>query len=122
EGGSLWSARDPSEATRWLEAVLAQRSAVSPAIRARALLRTANSSWQPKDKQGRAQACAEALTLFQSVGDESGIAATLREQGLSAESRGDYVQAVQYYEASLALYRELSDSHGIATTLHSLGD
>jgi predicted ATPase/class 3 adenylate cyclase len=121
-GGSLWSARDPSEGWRWLQAVLAQRSAVSPAIRARALLLTANSSWQPKDEQERAQACEEALALFRAVGDRSGIAATLTEQGVSAVLLGDYAQAVQHYEASLALYRELGDRHGIATTLHSLGD
>ena len=121
-GGSLWSARDPSEGWRWLQAVLAQRSAVSPAIRARALLLTANSSWQPKDEQERAQACEEAMALFRAVGDRSGIAATLTEQGVSAVILGDYAQAVQHYEASLALYRELGDRHGIATTLHSLGD
>jgi predicted ATPase len=120
--GSL-SARDPSAAWRWLEAVLAQGSAISPGVRAWALLlRADNSWWRPKDEKERAQACEEALALFRAVSDREGIAATLTALGIWARRLGDDAQAVQHYEASLALYRELGDQYGIATTLHRLGD
>jgi predicted ATPase len=120
----LWGARGYwSEGWRWLEAVLAQRGGVAPAIRARALLWTAEYARRHKGdwKEGSARE-AEALALFRTAGDRSGIAAALTNQGRIAWQHGDYPEAMRLLEEALALHRELGDRHGSAITLHLLGD
>jgi DNA-binding NarL/FixJ family response regulator len=64
----------------------------------------------------------EALRLFTGFGDKRAQARTLLQIGLLEEMSGDDRAAVSGFEASLALYREIDQGHGIAHALVNLGD
>jgi predicted ATPase/class 3 adenylate cyclase len=119
--GSFWGAHGYwSEARRWLEAVLEQRSAIAPTIRAQAIIQTGFYAWILGGSVELYRIAVEkALAIYQEVGDKAGIAFVLWTQG---NDPGDYAHATQLLEKALALYRELGDHHGIACVLHTLGD
>ncbi len=121
----FWSVRGYwSEGGRWLEAVLAQRDALSPAIRAWALLLAAVCGCMlhggPWERLFAAHD--EALALFHAAGDRSGIAYVLYGQGVGAGDHGDFARAMRLLEEALAMYQELGDHYYIATVLHCMGD
>ncbi len=63
-----------------------------------------------------------ALSLYEDLGDESGIAASLNALAVSARDRGDYSAAQSSFERSLACWRVLSDRLAIARCLHNLAN
>jgi predicted ATPase/DNA-binding winged helix-turn-helix (wHTH) protein len=64
----------------------------------------------------------QALSLYEDLGDEPGIAASLNALAVSARDRGDYAQAQSFFERSLACWRMLSDRSAIARCLHNLSN
>jgi tetratricopeptide (TPR) repeat protein len=62
------------------------------------------------------------LFLYEELGDESGIAASLNALAISARDRGDYASAQDNFERSLACWRLLSDRLAIARCLHNLAN
>jgi predicted ATPase/DNA-binding winged helix-turn-helix (wHTH) protein len=62
------------------------------------------------------------LSLYEELGDESGIAASLNALAVSARDRGDYSSAQSNFERSLACWRMLSDRLAIARCLHNLAN
>jgi predicted ATPase/DNA-binding winged helix-turn-helix (wHTH) protein len=62
------------------------------------------------------------LSLYEELGDESGIAASLNALAASARDRGDYSAAQSNFERSLACWRLLSDRLAIARCLHNLAN
>ena len=64
----------------------------------------------------------QGLSLYEQLGDESGIAASLNALAISARDRGDYVAAQSNFERSLACWRMLSDRLAIARCLHNLAN
>nr|MDP9478888.1 LuxR C-terminal-related transcriptional regulator [Actinomycetota bacterium] len=52
---------------------------------------------------------------------ERGVAYSLGELGHMAFFQGDYEQAAEYFEQSLALHRGLDDKRSVALTLNNLG-
>jgi predicted ATPase len=62
------------------------------------------------------------LSLYEELGDESGIAASLNALGVTARDRGDYSTAQSCLERSLACWRLLSDRMAIARCLHNLAN
>ncbi|MGI8959287.1 MAG: tetratricopeptide repeat protein [Bryobacteraceae bacterium] len=64
----------------------------------------------------------QSLSLYEKLGDESGIAASLNALAVSARDRGDYSAAQSYFERSLACWRMLSDRLAIARCLHNLAN
>lgn len=109
------------EGCRWLEAVLMQRAALAPGIRAWVLLLAARNRGLLKGNPflGQDAALDEALALFRSTGDRSGIAYVRVYQGHTFWD--DDSRATQLVEEALALYQELGDHYHRATVLHHLG-
>jgi predicted ATPase len=68
------------------------------------------------------QALEQSLSLYEDLGDESGIAASLNALGVSARDRGDYLTAQRNFERSLACWRILSDRQATARCLHNLAN
>jgi predicted ATPase len=68
------------------------------------------------------QALEQSLSLYEDLGDESGIAASLNALGVSARDRGDYLTAQRNFERSLACWRVLSDRQATARCLHNLAN
>jgi predicted ATPase/DNA-binding winged helix-turn-helix (wHTH) protein len=62
------------------------------------------------------------LSLYEEMGDESGIAASLNALAIVARDRGDYASAQANFERSLACWRLLSDRQAIARCLHNLAN
>ena len=64
----------------------------------------------------------QSLSLYEELGDQSGIAASLNALAVSARDRGDYSSAQSNFERSLACWRMLSDRLAIARCLHNLAN
>jgi predicted ATPase/DNA-binding winged helix-turn-helix (wHTH) protein len=64
----------------------------------------------------------QSLFLYEELGDDSGIAASLNALAVSARDRGDYASAQSNFERSLACWRLLSDRSAIARCLHNLAN
>jgi predicted ATPase/DNA-binding winged helix-turn-helix (wHTH) protein len=64
----------------------------------------------------------QGLSLYEELGDESGIAASLNALAIAARDRGDYASAQSNFERSLACWRLLSDRLAIARCLHNLAN
>ena len=54
------------------------------------------------------------LSLYEELGDETGIAASLNAMAVSARDRGDYAAAQSNFERSLACWRLLPDQLALA--------
>jgi predicted ATPase/DNA-binding winged helix-turn-helix (wHTH) protein/Tfp pilus assembly protein PilF len=64
----------------------------------------------------------QSLSLYEEIGDQPGIAASLNALAVTARDRGDYASAQSNFERSLACWRVLGDRHAIARCLHNLGN
>ncbi len=64
----------------------------------------------------------QSLSLYEELGDESGIAASLNALALSAQDQGDYSAAQSNFERSLACWRLLPDRLATARCLHNLAN
>jgi predicted ATPase/DNA-binding winged helix-turn-helix (wHTH) protein len=62
------------------------------------------------------------LCLYEELGDQLGIAASLNALGVSARDRGDYPVAQSHLERSLACWRMLPDRLAMARCLHNLAN
>jgi tetratricopeptide (TPR) repeat protein len=63
-----------------------------------------------------------ALFLYEDLGDEWGIAASLNALAVNQRDRGDYAAAQTNFERSLACWRMLPDKLAIARCLHNLAN
>jgi predicted ATPase/DNA-binding winged helix-turn-helix (wHTH) protein len=64
----------------------------------------------------------QSLSLYEELGDQSGIAASLNALAVSARDRGDYSSAQGNFEKSLACWRLLPDRLATARCLHNLAN
>jgi predicted ATPase/DNA-binding winged helix-turn-helix (wHTH) protein len=64
----------------------------------------------------------QSLSLYEKLGDQSGIAASLNALAVSARDRGAYSSAQSNFERSLACWRLLPDRLAIARCLHNLAN
>jgi predicted ATPase/DNA-binding winged helix-turn-helix (wHTH) protein len=64
----------------------------------------------------------QSLALYEELGDQWGIAASLNALAISARDRGDYASAQSNFERSLACWRMLRDRLAIARCLHNLAN
>jgi tetratricopeptide (TPR) repeat protein len=64
----------------------------------------------------------QSLCLYEELGDQAGIAASLNALAVSARDRGDYSAAQSNFERSLACWRVLSDRSAVARCLHNLAN
>lgn len=62
------------------------------------------------------------LDLYEELGDQYGIAASLNALAIAARDRGDYGLSQSYFERSLACWRLLPDRLAIARCLHNLAN
>ncbi len=109
-----------TEGRRWLEAALAASPSAPPALRAKALGRTAMLAQRQGDYH-RARALAEdGLGLYRALDDPHGMATILNVLGNIAYAQGDYQAARELHETGLARGREARDKFSIAASLANL--
>ena len=64
----------------------------------------------------------QSLSLYEELGDQWGIAASLNALAIAQRDRGDYASAENNFERSLACWRLLPDRSAIARCLHNLAN
>jgi tetratricopeptide (TPR) repeat protein/DNA-binding CsgD family transcriptional regulator len=65
---------------------------------------------------------AQALALYQRLGEKGGIAGAMRRIGNMYSSTSRYARALEQYQAGLAVLEELDDREGIARMLGDIGN
>ncbi len=74
------------------------------------------------DYSGAERFLQQSISLYEELGDQWGIAASLNALAVSARDRGDYASAQSSFERSLACWRMLSDRLAMARCLHNLAN
>jgi predicted ATPase len=104
-----------SEGQRWTERML--NEPVSPAVRARLLGAAALSAFYQDDFGPAANYWEGCLAIYQELGNQQGVAATLYRIGLLKYQVGDYETAVSLCAKSVDMWRNLWDKSGLAGAL-----
>jgi tetratricopeptide (TPR) repeat protein len=109
-----------------MEAALAGSAGLPVRLRARALVQASALALVQNDFAQAYALADEGLRLWQMVGDltaeEQGLMASAHSNlGASSAERGDAAQALQHFEQSLAIWRELHNLGNMAVTLSNLG-
>jgi predicted ATPase/DNA-binding winged helix-turn-helix (wHTH) protein len=119
----FWDMREHlSEGRSRLETVLHMAGNERPKDRARVSHFLGALTTAQGDYQAAEHFLEHSLSLYEELGDQSGIAASLNALAVTARDRGDYESARSNFERSLALWRKLSDRLAIARCLHNLAN
>jgi predicted ATPase/DNA-binding winged helix-turn-helix (wHTH) protein len=119
----FWDMREHlTEGRARLETVLRLAGSDRSKERARVSLFLGALATAQGDYSAAERALEQSLCLYEELGDQSGIAASLNALGVSARDRGDYAVAQSNFERSLACWRMLSDRLAIARCLHNLAN
>jgi predicted ATPase/DNA-binding winged helix-turn-helix (wHTH) protein len=117
----FWDMREHlTEGRARLEAVLLLAGAGYSKERARVSQFLGALATAQGDFPAAARFLEQSLWVYEELGDEWGIAASLNALAISARDRGDYSTAQGYFERSLACWRLLPDSLAVARCLHNL--
>jgi predicted ATPase/DNA-binding winged helix-turn-helix (wHTH) protein len=119
----FWDTREHlSEGRTRLETVLRLAGAERSKERARVSFFLGALTTAQGDYAAAEQFLQQSLSLYEELGDEPGIAASLNALAVSARDRGDYPAAQSNFERSLACWRLLPDRLAIARCLHNLAN
>ena len=119
----FWDMREHlTEGRTRLETVLRLAGSDRSKERARVSLFLGALATAQGDYAAAESALEQSLCLYEELGDQSGIAASLNALAVSARDRGDYSAAQSNFERSLACWRMLSDPLAIARCLHNLAN
>jgi tetratricopeptide (TPR) repeat protein len=122
ELGSFWIHRDHEpEARRWLEEALFRGTDVPDTTRAKGLASLGEQCVHTGDARRATVLYAEALALYQSLGDEGSVAAVSERIGDAAHSLGEFERARVSLEESLAIAERIGDPVVRLAALHHLG-
>ena len=119
----FWDMREHiTEGRARLETIMRLAGTERPKERARVLLFLGALATAQGDYPAAESFLEQSLSLYEGLGDQAGIAASLNALAVSARDRGDYSSAQGSFERSLACWRMLSDRLAIARCLHNLAD
>jgi tetratricopeptide (TPR) repeat protein len=118
--GLLWAGRDYERSGEYCQMALdlAQKRG-QPALVARSYNRLGNWHLNVDRPREAATYHGQALSIFQDIGDESGIAETLDLLGMSSSLGGELGRAARFYERAIDLNRRLGNRAALATCLGS---
>lgn len=117
---NFWVTRDPSEAERWLGALLARADSVDSVVRARATRDHGSMAHVLGDFDRAHARYLRSKELFEAAGDARGVAELTYRLGIIARNRGDFARARQDADDSLAAFRRLGDRVGEVQVLTHL--
>ena len=103
-----------AEVLQWLDTAVTRCPDAPAALRARALLGGGGLAMLRCDYLPAVRRLEAALGLYRELGDDRGIAGTLRVLGSVAREQGRYARAVELYAESLALAEAADDRRGAA--------
>jgi DNA-binding CsgD family transcriptional regulator/Flp pilus assembly protein TadD len=119
--GALWAERDYQQTGAYFRRTLERaRVLADPKLLAHSLNRLGN--WHANVEQPlEALNChQEALTIFQEVHDQHGVAETLDLLGMVGSLSGDMVQSAAYYWQVVELFRVMDNREGLVSSLATL--
>ena len=105
-----------------LETVLRLAGEEHPKDRARISIFLGALTTSQGDYAAAEQFAKQSLWLYEELGDDSGIAASLNALAITARDGGEYASAQSYFERSLVFWRMLVDRVAIARCLHNLAN
>jgi len=117
----FWVMNDAFEGVRRLGAVLEHGSRVSQVLRARALRTHGESAWISGDFESGTRLMEAALTEFQLLGDEPGVAVVLHRLAVTAIVGKDLVRARQLLDECLAICERSPRPKLVADAIGKLG-
>ena len=109
------------EARTRFEHLLARAGEISPARRARVLVSAGEVAFLQCDYATGVAHLSAALDLVSELGDQRAVATALQRLGSIAREQGRYDEARDLHQRSLAIWRELGDEAGIASSHDYLG-
>jgi tetratricopeptide (TPR) repeat protein len=110
-----------SEARRWLELGWVRGSALSRAVRARALLALGGVTLEEGQLDEATRPLEQALAEFRSLNDDAAVGKALNRLGVIAWRQGAYDRALGYDEAALRIAIAARDPRQQADALVNLG-
>lgn len=110
-----------NEGRKWLQLALAKRGTATVITQAKALNAAGRLAYGQSDLNQARPFYKESLSLFETIGDDVGVAMALQNLALIEMEQGEYVEAEQRLERSLHLCRTLHYEYGIARGLRYLG-
>ncbi|GIV98575.1 MAG: hypothetical protein KatS3mg057_3232 [Herpetosiphonaceae bacterium] len=119
--GFLWTSSDYTQTGDYFHRALdLARRIDEPSLLAQSLNRIGNW-WMNLDQPRNALRChREALSIFQDLDDQPGLAETLDLLGMASYGDGDLIQSAAFYEQATALFQELDDRRGLSSSLMQL--
>ncbi|MGZ3625301.1 MAG: ATP-binding protein, partial [Ktedonobacteraceae bacterium] len=119
--GFLWSERNYEHAGSYYHrAIELARTLNDPKLEAHSLNRMGNWHMNIEQLLEALHYHREALTVFQELHDQHGIAETFDLLGMTSYLGGDLVQGTAYYDQAITLFRELDDRNGLSSSLATL--
>jgi predicted ATPase/DNA-binding winged helix-turn-helix (wHTH) protein len=119
----FWDMREHlTEGRIRLETLLQMAGSERPRERARVLHFLGALATAQGDYPAAKHFLQQALSLYEELADDSGIAASLNALGVTERDQGDYSAAQSNFERSLACWRLLSNRLEIARCLHNLAN
>ncbi len=118
--GLLWSARDYDRSGEYCQMAfeLAEKTG-QPALVARSYNRLGNWHLNVERPLDAARCHDQALSIFEFLKDDAGIAETLDLLGMASMLGGDLGRGAQYYQQAIELNRRLDDRLALANVLGS---
>ena len=110
-----------TEGRRWLDLTLTRSGPQDDRLRAKALEGSAHLAMRQLDIASAAASAAESLAIRQRLGDESGIARSLRVLGLIASVEDDADAFRRFTEESAESARRSGDGWALSMALNNLG-
>lgn len=117
---NFWVTRDPSEADRWLGALLERSDSADVVLRARAERDHGSMAHVLGDFDLAEQRYIRSQMLFESAQHERGVAEMTFRRGIIARRQRDFVKARRDGEDSLAVFQRLGDRVGEVQVLTHL--
>src|SRR6266536_1033348 len=119
--GMLWTGRDYERSGEYYQHAFELAQTMNePSTLAHSLNRLGNWYLNLERPLEALQHHQKALTIFEELQDQQGIAETLDLLGMTSYLGGDLVQGTTYYEQAVALFRELDDRHGLTSSLATM--
>ncbi|HEY2940633.1 MAG TPA: tetratricopeptide repeat protein [Gaiellaceae bacterium] len=110
------------EGALWCDAAVAKVADAAADVRAPVLIGASEFARFRHDYPRAIALKEEAIRLLREIGDESRLAATMKDLGEIAIMQGEWGRAEQLIDESLAIRRRLGSSGGIAHSLHGQGE
>ncbi len=119
--GFLWAGRDYQQTGAYFRRALERaRKQADPKLLAYSLNRLGNWHANVEQPLEALRYHQEALTVFQGVQDQHGVAETLDLLGMTSFLSGDLVQSATYYQQVVALFGEMDNRQGLVSSLATL--